>query len=224
MNRRAKFIKKTSGVSSGLLAMVPFIVASAFLPTVASATGLRSDPAQKTSGMSSPSRAQTASAPHCQTSGTSELKVVCDFTPLSVNANPPADEPRIALNHAALSFKTKHDGWTSVALTFTKLDPASISEPRSVYLAVDDDSGHNFIRRVLRRVDLRTLVTGKATEFSENLLLPALQPGHYRVELWIPSSDPSLKFNAEHNFLISSHGVANKKTGLNQIATLSVAR
>jgi hypothetical protein len=110
----------------------------------------------------------------------------------------------------------------SIALTFTNLDSAKPSEARPVYLAIDDDSGKNYIRRVLPHVDFRTLAPGQKSEFSEHLLIPALHSGHYRIELWIPSSNSALKFDVSRNLLIESVGVADRKTGLNRVASFSV--
>ena len=180
--------------------------------------------AQQTSSSSVSTASASEGAPRCETTGGKEITISCDYTALPVETGQSEGEPRIALNHAALSFKTNRDNWMRLALTFTKLDGAPISEARTVYLAVDDDSGHNFIRRALPHVDLRSLTPGQKAEFSERLLIPVLAPGHYQIELWIPSADPSLKFNATHNFLVSSFGVADKKSGLNRIATFSVAR
>jgi hypothetical protein len=224
MNRTREFARTTRKVLSLLPAVAQLMIAPAALLSTASSIVFAFNSARKTSGASISTRAQPAPAPRCQATGTEEITIACDYSALSANFEQPVGEPRIALNHAALSFKTKHDSWTSVALTFTKLDAAPVSQPRLVYLAVDDDSHHNFIRRVLPKVDFRILATGQRTEFSERLLIPGFRPGHYRIELWIPSSDPSLKFTTKNNFLISSLGVADTKTGLNWIATFSVVR
>jgi hypothetical protein len=224
MNRPREFARTTRKVLGLLLAVAQLMIVPAVLLSAASSIVFALNSARKTSGASISTRTQHAPAPGCHATGTGEITIACDYAAVSVNSEQPGSEPRIALNHAALSFKTKHDSWTSVELTFTKLDAAPVSEPRLVYLAVDDDFRHNFVRRVLPKVDFRSLATGQRTAFSERLLIPAFQPGHYRIELWIPSSDPSLKFNTKSNFLISSLGVADKKTGLNRIATFSVVR
>jgi hypothetical protein len=224
MNRTRKFARTTRKVLGLRLAVAQLMIAAAVLFSTVPPIVFAFNSALKTSAASISTRAQHAPAAPCQATGSGEIKIACDYSTVAVNSEPAVSEPRIALNHAALSFQAKHDSWTSVALTFTKLDAAPVSEPRLVYLAVDDDSRHNFIRRVLPKVDFRSLATGQRTEFRERLLIPAFQPGHYRIELWIPSSDPSLKFNTKNNFLISSLGVADKKTGLNRIATFSVVR
>jgi hypothetical protein len=66
------------------------------------------------------------------------------------------------------------------------------------------------------------LEPGKPTKFEETLLAPAFAPGRYIVSIWIPSSDPSLKFDPKHNFLISSNGVPDSASGLNRIAKITV--
>jgi len=112
----------------------------------------------------------------------------------------------------------------SLELKLTKLDETAIADEHLVYLAVDDDAGNNFIRRPLPSVKLSGLSPGKTSEFKEHLLFPGLQPGHYRISLWIPRADPALKFKAEQNLLLSSYGVADQKSRLNAIASFSVAR
>ncbi len=111
-----------------------------------------------------------------------------------------------------------------VELTFTNGGKNAISEERSVYLAIDDDAGLNHLRRKLPSVDFRRLTPGQQLTFSETLLAPAFQAGHYTIQLWIPSADPSLEFDARHNFLLSNPGVADQKSGLNQLATFTAVR
>ncbi len=92
----------------------------------------------------------------------------------------------------------------------------------AVYLAIDDESGNNYFRRQLANVDLRKVTPGKRLTFSERLLMPALRPGRYTVQLWIPRPDPSLQFDPAQNFLLSSRGMADPKSGLNKLATMTV--
>ena len=162
------------------------------------------------------------SQPNCQVKGSGKIDISCDYKPLPETSNRAADVPRIALNHAALSFVTNDDNWATVDLAFTKLDNSPVTEARPVYIEFDDDAGNNFIRRLLPSVDFRGLSTGKKAEFSEHLRIGALRPGHYWLALWIPSPDPNLKFKSEQNFLISSVGVPDHKNGLNIITGFSV--
>jgi len=60
--------------------------------------------------------------------------------------------------------------------------------------------------------------------FSDRFLMAVLQPGRYTVHLWIPHFGPALEFDPAQNFLLSSRGVADPKTGLNRLATFAVAR
>lgn len=162
--------------------------------------------------------------PRCQITGTREIAITCDYIPMPMNSAQTAGKPQIALNRAELSFKTKDDNWMRLELRFTKLDSTPISEARSVFIAIDDDAGHNFIRRPLPNVNLAALSPGHSAEFHERILVPALRPGHYQIKLWIPSIDPEFKFNSTHNLLIGSFGVADEKSGLNRIAAFSVTR
>ena len=166
----------------------------------------------------------TKTEPRCLIAGTRDITIRCDYTPMPPDAARSPHEPQIALNRVELSFGTTDSNWMHLALRFTKLDKKPISEARSVYIAFDDDSGHNFIRRPLRSVDLATLTTGKSADFQERLLVPALRPGHYQIKLWIPSDNPAFKFNSTHNLLVSSFGVADENSGLNRIAAFSVTR
>lgn len=152
----------------------------------------------------------------------SEITLACDYEAMTTpDAN---GEARIVLNHADFSFKTKRDNWMRVELTFSNAGAAKMAEARQVYLAVDDAEGHNYIRRVLPHVDLRSLAPGEHQTFSDRLLIPALRPGSYVIHLWVPDPDPSLQFNSAHNLLLSSVGVPDRKTGLNTLATFTVVR
>ena len=110
-----------------------------------------------------------------------------------------------------------------IQLTFTNDSGSKIADQRMVYLAIDDEKGENHMRRLLPHMDFRELEPGKLTKFQETLLAPAFSRGPYVVSLWIPSSDPSLKFDPAHNFLLSSNGVPDLATGLNQLAKFTVA-
>jgi hypothetical protein len=179
---------------------------------------------QSAAGTASNSRAESSTSPHCDTAGKKEITITCHYT-----ASPAADSrsdkhPRIVLNDAVLSFKTNQDNHMHVELTFTNEGMNSISDSLPVYLAIDDDSGSNYVRRLLPHINLRNLAPGSQQAMSERLLVPALQPRHYIIRLWIPNPDPDLKFEPSHNFLLSSVGVPNQETGMNTIATFSVVR
>jgi hypothetical protein len=165
---------------------------------------------------------RSAAQPRCTIAGKRAISIACDYTPMPAGPGAASGGPRIALNHAELAFKTKGDNWIQLALTFTRLGDAPLAENRQVYIAVDDESGHNFIRRPLPAVHLAGLAQGQPTRFQQWLLFPALQPGHYRIELWIPSNDSALKFKAGHNLLVDSIGVADPESGLNTIAAFTV--
>jgi hypothetical protein len=143
---------------------------------------------------------------------------------VQIDSSASSGDPHIALNRAELSFKTTDENWMRLDLKFTNLDQLPISMARSIYIAFDDDAGRNFIRRPLPHVNLHGLAPGQSADFQERLLIAALRPGHYQIKLWIPSSDPKLRFDAAHNFLISSMGVGDEKSGLNKIAEFSVTR
>jgi hypothetical protein len=177
---------------------------------------------QSVAGADSSSRTESSAAPRCDTVGKKEITITCHYS-ASPAANPRSNrEPRIVLNDAALSFKTSHDSHMHVELTFTNEGTNLISDGRSVYLAIDDDSGRNYVRRLLPHIDFRSLAPGAQQTISERLLVPALRPRHYTIRLWIPNPDPNLKFDPAHNLLLSSVGVPDPESGLNLIATFSV--
>ncbi|HTQ59755.1 MAG TPA: hypothetical protein VMI32_06010, partial [Candidatus Solibacter sp.] len=80
----------------------------------------------------------------------------------------------------------------------------------------------NHIRRPLPHVNLKTLTPDTPTTSVDQFLAPALQPGRYFVRLWIPSPDPKLKFDAANNLLLGNEEVADRASGLNRIAVISV--
>ena len=161
--------------------------------------------------------------PSCNIKGTKEITIQCAYTP-TASLGAGGGAPKIVLKRAMLAFKTKDDNQLHVELTFTNAGSNRLAESRAVYLAIDDEAGHNYLRRELPTVDLRTLAPGAEVTFSERLLAPALRRGHYLVLLWLPDINPALRFDAAHNFLISSEGVADPKTGLNTLAAFDVAR
>ena len=171
--------------------------------------------------------AQTkASAPPlCEVRSKDEVNLACDYDAMSGDsAGAAQSQPPIAINHALVSFKVRHDNYMRLELTFTALAAPKFSEARTIYFEIDDDAGNNYIRRRLPHVDFSKLEPGTPSTFAERLLVPALEPRHYVAYLWIPDPDPALKFNASHNFLISSVGVPDRTTGLNRIATFTVDR
>jgi hypothetical protein len=158
----------------------------------------------------------------CETSGTSELTISCTYA-----AGPPEGvdtrtKPRIILRRAVISFIPSNESHMHVELTFTNDSGSKIADRRTVYLAIDDDKGENRMRRSLPGVNFTQLEPGKPVKFEETLLAPAFSLGAYTVSIWIPSTDPSLRFAPAHNLLLSSNGVPNSATGLNQIAKFNI--
>lgn len=164
----------------------------------------------------------STSAPQCQAIGTGDLTITCAYTAcLSVDADS-RTAPRIILNRALISFTPSNEGPMRVQLTFTNDSGSEIADQRTVYLAIDDEKGENHMRRSLPHVDFTKLEPGKPTMFQETLPASAFSRGTYIVSIWVPSTDPSLKFDPTHNFLLSSNGVPEPATGLNQIAKFTI--
>ena len=169
-----------------------------------------------------PAMQASDSPPTCQTIGTNELTLTCAYS-----AGSPVDAdrrtaPRIILNRAVISFLPSDDSHMHVQLTFTNDSGSKIADRRTVYLAIDDDKGENHMRRSLPHVDFTKLELDKPVTFQETLQAPAFSPGTYLISLWIPSTDPSLRFDPKHNFLVSSNGVTLPAAGLNQIGRFTI--
>lgn len=164
----------------------------------------------------------SASAPQCEAIGTSELTITCAYTPSSSVEDDSRTAPRIVLNRAVISFIPSNESHMRVELTFTNESGSKIVDQRTVYLAIDDEKSENHMRRSLTHVDFTKLEPGRPTKFQETLLAPAFSAGPYIVSIWIPSTEPSLKFDPTHDFLLSSNGVPEPGTGLNQIAKFTV--
>jgi hypothetical protein len=177
---------------------------------------------QSVPGVALNSRTESSPAPHCDITGTKAIRITCHYT-LSPATYPGNNrEPRIVLNDATLSFKTRDDNYMHVVLTFTNDGKNAVADLHPVYLAIDDEAGNNYVRRLLPHVDFRSLLPGVPQTFSERLLAPALGPRNYIARLWIPNPDPSLKTDPAHNFLLSSAGVPDSESGLNLVAKFSV--
>jgi Domain of unknown function (DUF4832) len=169
-----------------------------------------------------PQASASASAPQCEAIDTNELTITCAYTAGSSVGADSRTAPRVLLNRAVISFIPSSESHMHVELTFTNDGGSKIADPRTVYLAIDDERGENHMRRSLPHVDFTKLEPGRLTKFQETLLAPAFSPGQYIVSIWIPSTDPSLKFDRTHNFLLSSKGVPDPVTGLNQIARFTI--
>jgi hypothetical protein len=216
--------------AEGLLTIVAGLTLSLAISAL-SATGhngahqapASADKTQSATGAVSGSGVQPSPSPRCDIAGAKAIRITCHYS-----ASPLTDvgnrEPRVVLNDAVLMFKTRDDNYMHVDLTFTNDGKNAILDAHPVYLEIDDDAGNNYVRRPLPHVDFRNLPPGGQRTFSERLLAPAFQPRPYIIWLWIPDPDPSSKFDSAHNFLLSSAGVPDSKSGLNLIAKFSVAR
>lgn len=157
----------------------------------------------------------------CAAIGKDKITIRCSYTAAPYSASETVAEPRIVINRAVLSFSVDDESQMLVTLTLTNGSRTSVPDNYRVYLAIDDDAGHNYMRRPLPKVDLHKLVSGKRLTFSDRILAPAFRDGHYIVHLWLPSTDSLLEFDSAHNLLLSSVGVADRATGLNTLATFT---
>jgi hypothetical protein len=164
------------------------------------------------------------SGPRCQTSGKDEITITCNYRATPRSASNRNRDSRVALRRTVFSFEPHDASNLRAELTFTNIGARHISDARAVYLAIDDDAGNNYVRRMLPTVDFRRLLPGKSLTFSEELRVAAFPPGHYMIQLWIPDPEASRKFNPAHNFLLGNSGVANVATRLNILADFTVER
>ncbi len=164
---------------------------------------------------------QAPGAPQCDVKGDTEISITCDYSPAPNGASQIAG-PRIAVDHASFFFDTDQDSRMKIGLTITNRGPDAIAEARIVYIAIDGADDKNYLRRPLPHVDLSKIAPQQTIACSETLLSPAFPRGTYTIHLWIPSSEPSLKFDPAHNLLLNNIGVADSVTGLNTLATFTV--
>jgi hypothetical protein len=165
---------------------------------------------------------QTSRGSRCETSGKHVISINCDY--IAAETVSKKSEPVIVLNHASISFEANHESLLHVELTFTQRGTSRFAADRPGYLAINGEPGENYVRRVLPHLDFRKLTPGVAATFSDEFLAPALRPGRYLVQLWIPDPNPSMKFDAAHCFLLDNVGVPDRTTGLNTIATIQILR
>ena len=169
-------------------------------------------------------QAKPVAGPLCQTTSESEVTITCKYAAMPRRTSNGPGEHRLLLDRFAVSFEASDESQMRVSLTFTNDGASSISEGRTVYLAVDDDAGRNYIRRALPHVDLRKIGPGGSLTFSDSFLVGVLAPGHYFFHLWIPSPDQRLKFDSRYNLLLASEGVPDASSGLNTLAEYAVER
>ena len=167
---------------------------------------------------SNASTKEAAPAQQCTIKGKTELTITCTYVPAPGNGADSRSIPKIVLHRAVLSFETSDESHMSVDLTFSNESGKKIAEARTVYLAIDDPTGLNHMRRPLPSVDFTKLTPGKPVKFHETLLAPAFSQGPYVISIWIPAAEPAFKFDNSRNLLISSMGVPDPATGLNHIA------
>jgi hypothetical protein len=154
--------------------------------------------------------------------GKNEITITCDYTAIPSSELKGKRASFVVLNRSSISFRTNEESQMRVELTFTNAGATRIPDARMVYLALDDDAGHNYLRRNLPAVDFRTLEPGQPRTFSDTFLSGAFMPGRYTIHLWIPDPDSSLRFDPTHNLLLGSAGVPDPKTGLNTLAQFAV--
>jgi hypothetical protein len=169
-----------------------------------------------------PQAPASAAAPNCRVTGASELTITCSYAAGSSFDADAKPAPRIILNRAVITLIPSDGNPMRIELTFTNGTARKIADRRTVYLSIDDEKGQNHMRRPLPQVDFTKLEPGRLTKFQETLLAPAFSAGSYIVSIWIPSIDPSLKFDPTHNLLLSSKGVPDRATGLNRVAEFAV--
>ena len=194
-----------------------------FAQNQASFESARQAPPQSTAQVPAASPDKAEDPPRCETTGTKEITISCVYAP-SIRASPGGKNvARIALNHAKLTFEPLHESYMLVELELTNEGKSSLTSAPAVYLAIDDDTGRNVVRRPLPHVDMARLHSGERLTFSERLLVGAFTGGRYTISLWIPDPEPSRKNIPAFNMLLCSAGVPDPTTGLNTVAHFSIA-
>jgi hypothetical protein len=160
----------------------------------------------------------------CKTIEESQITINCTYVATPDKWQRRQQQPRIVLNRFVVSFDANEESVMRVELTLTNEDTKPIREARTLNLAIDDDADHNYLRRDLPGVNLGTLAPGKSLTYIDLLRVGSFPSGHYTFHLWIPSADPSQKFNFENNWLLSSEGVPNPADGVNRLAEFTVRR
>jgi hypothetical protein len=184
----------------------------------------RQESLQSTSRVPAANPDEAEIAPQCKTTGTKEITISCTYTPSLEASTITKNAARIVLNRAEVLFEPNHESYMRVELEFTNGGGSSLTSVPTVYLAIDDDTGRNVIRRVLTHVDLARLHTGERLTFLDRLLVGAFTSGRYTISLSIPDPESSRKNIPAYNMLLSSAGVPDPTTGLNTVAHFSVAR
>jgi hypothetical protein len=205
-------------------------LAAALLAILASLTGAQEAPqnaspkvpVQKRSRLPDRSSARASRARRCKTTGRDEIIITCDYGTAPRAASNHTRPWQVAINRAVLSFAPNESSNLRVKLTFTNTSATPIAAARTVYIAIDDDAGNNYVRRALPTVDFRKLDPGKPATFSEELRVAKFPPGRYTIALWIPSSDKALQFKSDHNLMIGGAAVADPNSGLNILAKFTV--
>jgi hypothetical protein len=178
--------------------------------------------ANETSPKSLSASPKSTGSPKCEIAGNGAITITCVYTAVPRSESYNQDAPRIILNRAVLSFNPKSESHMLVELTLSNDSARQISGRHAVYLAIDGDDGRNYVRRPLPSVDFSILKPGEPQTSSDQLRIGAFLAGRYEIHLWIPDPDPSLKFNASHNLLLSNVGVGDPTTGLNTLAQFTV--
>ncbi len=166
--------------------------------------------------------AQSSGGSRCEASGRLRISISCEYIASEIVSK--KNDPAIALKHASISFEPNHESHLHVELTFIQHGTMRFVADQPCYLAINGASGENYVRRVLPHLDFRKLTPGVAATFSDEFLAPALQPGRYLVQLWIPDPNPSSKLNPANGFLLGNVGVPDQTKGLNTIAAILVLR
>jgi len=158
---------------------------------------------------------------NCEAAGKTEIKIECRY---SVKEAGNDEGAKIALERVLITFDAAQESHMHVDLTFQNIGKTAFAEKRTVYIEFDDPAGRNYIRRPLPNVDFQKLAPRVAKTFSDIFLAPKLPPGRYLVGLWIPNSDPALRFNPSYNLSLSN--IVKRELGarLNQIASVTIER
>jgi len=105
---------------------------------------------------------------------------------------------------------------TEVELDITNVGWASLFNPRTAWLVIDD----NLDKAIELPSDPRTWLPGETTPIQ--LSVGALSPGTHSLSLWLPDASERLRSDARYSIRLAHDGMWNQGSGLNHLGSFEV--
>src|SRR5260370_24165590 len=145
------FTGQALALAAALLAILASMMGSQKAPQDVSPKGR----VQKRSRTPDRSSAKTIRESRCETVGDDEITITCDYGRAPRSASNDMRPWQVAINRAVLSFEPNDSSNLRVKLTFTNTSATPILEPRTVYIAIDDNAVYNYVTSALPTLDFR---------------------------------------------------------------------